>query len=173
VATPLYPQAPARRLIAFSLLTSHFSLLTSHFSLLTSHFSLLTSHFSLLTSHFSLLTSHLAPRTSSLLSTLSALAHRPAARHESALHFSPEGDTSGAAQTGHILLSQPDRAKLGWRKQQNPECIYTHFPCACLVRTSAEFPVFLCETLCTLWWKTTTIPGQSPSSVSTASTTPD
>ncbi|MEY3175084.1 MAG: hypothetical protein RLZZ436_2998 [Planctomycetota bacterium] len=37
----LYPQAAARRLIAFSLLTSHFSLLTSHFSLLTSHFSAL------------------------------------------------------------------------------------------------------------------------------------
>ncbi|MEY3173499.1 MAG: hypothetical protein RLZZ436_1413 [Planctomycetota bacterium] len=36
VASTLYPQAAAKRLIALSLLTSHFSLLTSHFSLLTS-----------------------------------------------------------------------------------------------------------------------------------------
>jgi hypothetical protein len=48
--------------------------------------------------------------------------------------------------------------RLGWRKQQNSEGIYAHFSCSRLVKTSAEFPVFLCETLCTLWLKRTTIP---------------
>ncbi|MEY3173386.1 MAG: hypothetical protein RLZZ436_1300, partial [Planctomycetota bacterium] len=64
VATALYPQAAARRLSAFSLLTSHFSLLTSPFSLLTSHFSLLTSHFSILT--LSTLASALYPQAAAL-----------------------------------------------------------------------------------------------------------
>ncbi|MEY3173071.1 MAG: hypothetical protein RLZZ436_984 [Planctomycetota bacterium] len=42
-------------------------------------------------------------------------------------------------------------------KTTKPRVVYTQYSCTRIANTSAEFPVFLCETLCTLWLKRNTL----------------
>ncbi|MEY3172964.1 MAG: hypothetical protein RLZZ436_877 [Planctomycetota bacterium] len=64
--------------------------------------------------------------------------------------------------TSHFSRPQPrprprPHPHPGITKTTKPRVVYTPYSCSRLANTSAEFPVFLCETLCTLWLKRNTL----------------
>jgi hypothetical protein len=59
--------------------------------------------------------------------------------------------------SGVLNTVSPSQGEAGMAKTTKSTSIYTHLPCTRRVNTSAEFPVFLCETLCALWLKRNSI----------------